>query len=106
MYLEIAPTGRKYWRLKYRYGGKEKRLAIGVYPAISLKKAREARTDARSKLKEGIDPSTQQRLKKITQKEASTNSFELVALEWLAKEKGQWPDSHIKRVTRSLDIMY
>jgi integrase len=103
MYLEITTTGRKYWRLKYRYGGKEKRLAIGVYPEITLKKARELRNDARLLLKDGIDPSAQKRIKKITQHDNSTNSFELVALEWLAKEKSQWSESHTKRVTRSLE---
>ena len=102
MYLEVTKTGAKYWRLKYRYGGKEKRLAIGVYPEVSLKQARVKRSEARAQLKDGIDPSTQQRLDKIIKKQAGQNSFELVALEWLDKERSRWSASHIQRTTRLL----
>jgi hypothetical protein len=58
MYLEVMPSGSRYWRLKYRFGGKEKRLALGVYPEITLADAREKRADARKLLASGIDPST------------------------------------------------
>ena len=57
LYLEIMPNGSKYWRLKYRFAGKEKRLAIGVYPEVSLSEAREKRAKARKLLTENIDPS-------------------------------------------------
>jgi len=57
LYLEVMKTGAKYWRMKYRCAGKEKRLAIGVYPEISLKQAREKREEAKQLLAEGIDPS-------------------------------------------------
>jgi hypothetical protein len=50
LYLEVVPTGSRYWRLKYRFAGKEKRLAIGVYPAVSLAKARQVATEARAEL--------------------------------------------------------
>ena len=56
LYLEIHPNQSKYWRLKYRYAGKEKRLALGVYPEVSLKKAREKRTQARELLADGLGP--------------------------------------------------
>jgi len=56
MYLEVSPKGGKWWRLKYRFNGKEKRLSLGVYPEISLKDARERRTDAKRLLADDIDP--------------------------------------------------
>lgn len=56
MYLEVSPAGGKWWRLKYRYGGKEKRLSLGVYPEISLKDARQRRDDARKLLANDVDP--------------------------------------------------
>ncbi|QSA97062.1 Arm DNA-binding domain-containing protein [Methylococcus sp. EFPC2] len=56
MYLEVMPDEAKYWRLKYRYAGKEKRLAFGVYPEVSLKAARELRDKARELLRQGVDP--------------------------------------------------
>lgn len=56
MYLEVAPNGSKYWRLKYRFAGKEKRLALGIYPYVSLADARERRYEARKALAAGFDP--------------------------------------------------
>lgn len=56
LYLEVMPNGSKYFRLKYRYGGKEKRLALGVYPETGLKLARDRRDEARKQLAQGIDP--------------------------------------------------
>lgn len=102
MYLEITKAGGKYWRLKYRYGGKEKRLALGVYPEVSLKKARDLRDAARIQLKDGIDPSAHKRAMKTSQGDQAANSFEVVANEWYAKEKPHWSDSHSSRVLRAL----
>ena len=56
LYLEVAPTGGKWWRFKYRYDGKEKRISFGVYPEVSLKRARDKRDEARALLADGIDP--------------------------------------------------
>lgn len=56
LYLEIAPSGGKWWRLKYRFGGKEKRYSLGVYPEVPLATARKKRDEAREKLAAGIDP--------------------------------------------------
>ena len=66
LYLEVTKAGGKLWRLKYRFGGKEKRLAIGAYPEISLKDARAARDAARTQLATGIDPSEYKKLMKAT----------------------------------------
>ena len=59
LYLEVSATGGKWWRVKYRYGGKEKRLSVGVYPAVSLREAQERRDEARKLLAAGVDPGVQ-----------------------------------------------
>ena len=63
-YIEVQPSGSKYWRLKYRFSGKEKRLAIGVYPRVTLKSARKACEAAKDYLQQGIDPSQAKKSKK------------------------------------------
>jgi hypothetical protein len=82
LYLEVNPNGSKYWRLKYRFDGKEKKLAFGVYPEVSLKEARDKADEARKKIKDSIDPSTEKKLAKITRMVEAENSFEHVAREW------------------------
>lgn len=82
LYLEVAPTGSKLWRLKYRFGGKEKRLAVGVYPLIGLQDARARRDDARKQLANGIDPSAAKKALKASLTAVDANSFEAVAREW------------------------
>jgi integrase len=91
MYLHVMPNGSKYWRLKYRYGGKERApLALGVYPEVALKDARKARDAARELLASGIDPGDDRRQVKLAKSLSTTNSFEAVALEWLEKQKATW----------------
>jgi hypothetical protein len=85
LYLEISPTGGKWWRLKYRFDGKEKRLSLGVYPNVSLKDARDRRDTARKLLADGIDPSENRRAQKSAHADRAANSFEVVAREWFAK---------------------
>ena len=104
LYLEIMPTDRRYWRLKYRYAGKENRLALGVYPEVSIKDARELRTAARKLLASNIDPSLHRRLTKISVRDAAGNSFEAVGREWFAKVEPQWARSHSCKVTRRLEL--
>ncbi len=86
LYLEVAPTGGKLWRWKYRFGGKEKRLALGVYPEIGLADARERRAQARKLLADGIDPAEHRKAVKVAGQERAANSFEIVAREWLGKQ--------------------
>ncbi len=97
MYLEVLPSGAKYWRLKYRYAGKEKRLALGVYPEVPLKEARRKRLEARTRLAEGIDPGNQRRQEKLARQVGAETSFRAVALEWYEKEKPHWSESHSTR---------
>ncbi|SOE56334.1 Integrase [Burkholderia sp. OK233] len=87
MYLEIAPSGGKYWRLKYRFGGRERRLALGVYPDVSLAAARKKRSAAREQLAAGIDPSDVKKADKRAARLNTNNSFEAVARDWLEERK-------------------
>ncbi|QBQ53822.1 tyrosine-type recombinase/integrase [Nitrosococcus wardiae] len=103
LYLEVAPSGGKWWRLKYRFGGKEKRLSLGVYPEVSLKEARERRDEARKLLANEIDPGEHRKAKKAAREDRAANSFEVVAREWLAKHALHWSASHGERIIRRLE---
>lgn len=103
MYLEIAPSGGRWWRLKYRHGGKEKRLSLGVYPAVSLAEARERRDDARRLLAAGIDPSAQRKADKRDAAIRDANSFEAVAREWHAKRSKKLEPRSAAKVWRRLE---
>lgn len=102
LFLLVNPNGSKYWRLKYRFGGKEKLLALGVYPETTLAKARDKCEKARDKLDNGIDPSVTKRLKKLADRHAGENTFEAVALEWYETRMGEKSDSYRDRTTRLL----
>ena len=82
LYLEVHTNGSRYWRHKYRFNGKEKRMAYGVYPEVSLKEARTKRDNTRRMLAEGIDPSAAKQAKKVALNRANSNHFESVAREW------------------------
>ncbi len=95
--------GALYWRLKYRFAGKEKLLALGVYPEVPLKVARQKRDDARRLLDAGKDPSETRRAEKIARKVAADASFEIVAREWHEKKRGEWLDTYAAKVLTSLE---
>jgi integrase len=103
MYLEIAPSGSKWWRLKYRHLGKEKRLSLGVYPETGLKGARARRDDARRLLANGVDPSENRKAVRASRIEQAGNSFEVVAREWFEKYSANWAENHSKRIIRRLE---
>lgn len=83
LYLEVFPNGSKLWRWKFRVGGKEKRLALGAYPAISLKEARAKRDDEKAKLLKGIDPALDRKRGKVAAKISAANTFAAVAREYI-----------------------
>ncbi|RQV25351.1 DUF4102 domain-containing protein [Burkholderia cenocepacia] len=87
LYLEIAPSGGKWWRLKYRFGGKEKRYSLGVYPDVTLATARKKRDEAREKLAAGIDPGEAKKAEKRASLLAAAHSFEVVARGWMDERK-------------------
>jgi integrase len=103
MYLEVMPNGSKYWRLKYRYLGKEKRLALGVYPIVTLAEAREKRDDARKLLANDVDPSTAKKQKKREAIRNANNSFEAVAREWHTKKCEKWAEKTGAKIMRYLE---
>jgi len=101
LYLEVTPTGGKRWRQKYRFAGKEKLLAHGIYPDVSLAEARERRDNARKLLANGVDPSQHRRATKAAGIERAGNSFEVVACEWLTKR--DWVPNYTAKVTAWLE---
>ncbi|HGD3320619.1 MULTISPECIES: tyrosine-type recombinase/integrase [Proteus] len=90
LYLLVKTNGGKYWRLKYRIDGKEKLLAIGVYPTVTLADARRKRDDAKRLLADGIDPNQQRKEQKQASKIDSVNTFKNIALEWYEGRKDRW----------------
>ncbi len=92
LYLEISPVGGRWWRLKYRFGGKEKRLALGVYPEVTLALARNRREDARRLLAQGTDPSQQKKDAAAAKAGLDALTFESIGREWM---KGRlWAPSY------------
>ncbi|BET98328.1 hypothetical protein TCT1_32490 [Xenorhabdus sp. TCT-1] len=103
LYLEITPSGGKYWRLKYRRprDRKEDRLAFGVWPTVTLAEARAKRDEAKKALADGVDPKD---IQKGAQLEAvGAFTFEHIAREWHDKQKN-WSDDHRARVLRYLEL--
>lgn len=103
LFLLLHPNGGKYWRLKYRFGGKEKLLAVGVYPDVGLKEARQRRDEARKLLANGVDPGENKRVQKAARAERANNSFEVVAREWFAKKSPRWATGHADKIIRRLE---
>ncbi len=101
MCLEVSPAGGKYWRLKYRFHGKEKRLALGFYPAIGLAAARKKREAACELLAAGTDPGEAKKIDRRTALLNANNSFEAVARDWLEERKSTVEIAqHIKTLAR------
>ena len=103
LYLEVSPAGGKWWRLKYRFDGKEKRLSLGVYPDVGLKDARERRDANRKLLAAGIDLSENRKAMKSVRAERASNSFEVVTREWFAKYSPNWAEHHRDRMIRRFE---
>ncbi|MBW8463602.1 integrase arm-type DNA-binding domain-containing protein [Acidovorax sp.] len=102
LYLHVKGAG-KYWRMSYRFLAKQKTLALGVYPAVSLAKARARRDKARELLADGIDPSAAKREEKRAQADAAAHTFELVARDWLAKTAAERASTTQNKITSWLE---
>ena len=103
LFLWITPAGGKLWRWKYRFDGKEKLMAFGKYPDVTLKRARERHAQARELLAEGIDPMAQRKAAKATEKAAAENSFKSVSSLWMEHwQEGKSP-RHVAYVKRRMD---
>lgn len=103
LYLLVRPAGGKLWRLKYRIAGKEKLLALGSYPDVSLAAARELRDEARKKIAAGIDPMQEKRRAAQAEKAKVAHTFESVAREWHGLNKDRWVPVHQYDVIHSLE---
>ncbi len=99
LYLIVAPSGGKWWRLDYRFGGKRKTLSMGTYPETSLREARDKRDESRKRLANGVDPGA---LRKAD-KEAQAQSFEGVAREWHGKQAALWATKHAEKVLARME---
>lgn len=103
LYLLVASSGGKRWRFKYRFDGKEKLLALGTYPALSLADARKKRDTAREQIAAGIDPGEVKKAQKAAKSEAEGNSFEVIAREWHKKFSGTWSAGHSEVIINKLE---
>lgn len=104
MYLEVMPNKSKYWRLKYRFLGKEKRLALGVYPTVTLAEAREKREAARKLLSAGADPAMTKKQEKRKAIINAANTFEAVAREWHEIQRERWSTGHAANVLHRMEV--
>ena len=103
LYLEVVPSGSRYWRMKYRFNGKEKRMAFGVYPAVSLAQARALRNKAKKKLAEGIDPSFAKKEEKLVRDVRLHNTFQAVALEWHGTKVSRWSEGYASDIIEAFN---
>lgn len=104
LYLEIMPSGKKHWRIKYYYLKKEKRISLGAYPLISLAKAREERDNSKRLLLENIDPSAARKRNIAEIKRNTDNTFKAVATEWLETKRHEWSEAYEKKNVRILNL--
>ena len=103
LFLLVTPSGGKLWRFKYRYDGKQKLLAFGSYPEISLFDARRRRDDARRLLANNVDPGAVRKAQKQAKVE-ETETVEVIAREWHEKFKSKWTEGHALKIMRSLEL--
>ncbi|UUC92978.1 tyrosine-type recombinase/integrase [Comamonas sp. C11] len=103
LFLDLTAAGGRYWRLKYRIAGKEKLLALGVYPAVSLKDARELASQARQVIQSGDDPAEQRKAAKTKAVHESVNTFRSVANEWMEHQSARWEQQTRERIHASLE---
>lgn len=101
LYLLIKKNGAKYWRMKYRFGTKEKVLAFGVYPEVTLLEARELRDRARAQIRQGLDPSVEKKKAKLTKN--GTLTFAELADQWINMKEKRWSPQNTAKVVRSFE---
>ena len=104
LFLQVMPNGAKYWRLKYRFFGKEKVLALGVYPEVSLLQAREKREEARKLLASDIDPAMVKQQRKHIASISAENTFEAIAREWHENRKAKWSENYARDILHRMEM--
>lgn len=103
LYLLVSPSGGKLWRVAYRYNGKQKSLALGKYPEVSLLDARRARDEAKRLITKSVDPSVAKQAAKREKRIAAGNTFQTVANEWFESNKERWVPAYSERLRSRLD---
>jgi hypothetical protein len=103
MHLLVQPNGSRLWRLSYRFAGKQKTLALGIYPAVGLGSAREKRMAARKLLADGVDPNVARKALNRAAGYVPQRGFESVAREWLSNEQARWVPAHSTRILSRLE---
>ncbi len=103
LYLELAPSGGRWWRFKYRFAGKERRVSLGVYPEVGLKEARQRLEQARKLVAGGIDPSAQRQAAKRALMEGCDDRFEALGREWFKLNESKWVPNHASKIIERLE---
>ena len=103
LYLYVAPTGGKLWRMDYRFEGKRKTLSFGAYPAVGRKDARARREEAKGQIAAGIDPGAHKKAAKEAARADTDSTFEIVAREWFNRQKDGWAESHAGKIMARLE---
>ena len=103
LYVHVSPTGGRLWRMAYSFGGKQKTLSFGAYPAVSLKDARKKREEAKEQIAQGIDPGAHKQAVKAASRAEVANSFEIVAREWHALQSPKWVGKHRSNIIAYLE---
>ena len=103
LYLQVEPNGGKYWRLAYRFSGKQKTFSIGVYPEVSLADARTRREEARKLLRNNVDPTAVKQAQKEAPIIDAANKFEAIAREWFKRFSVNWKENHSSKIIARLE---
>lgn len=103
LHILVSPSGARLWRLAYRFAGKQKLLALGAYPDMSLRAARRAKDDAKALLEEGLDPGHERKMARIKERIAAGHTFESVANEWFELQCPGWVETYSSRLRSRLD---
>jgi integrase len=103
LYLHVYPNGSKYWRLRYRYLGKENTISAGTFPEVSLADARNKRQEVKTLLRQGKDPSSEKKEQIRTAKYSASNQFSSVAIEWFELNKDKWTPKYASKVKNRLE---
>lgn len=101
LFLLVKDAG-KYWRMAYRFAGKQKTLALGTYPSVTLAQARKRREEARAQLAAGIDPGVIKQAQKVIKASAAGNTFEAIAREFHETKRSGWSDSYSEKWLRNM----
>ncbi|NDL65348.1 tyrosine-type recombinase/integrase [Acerihabitans arboris] len=102
LFLHVTPKGNKSWRLKYRFGGKEKLMTFGLFPSITLAEARQHRDKARAMLAAGMDPSEEKKSRRAESLISAGNTFQAIAQEWYDSKRRTWSENYAEQILSML----